>query len=427
VIDGDVGSTRRFTHGAVRRGSRTWVRKALLAVIGTFLGAVFAEGALRLAGFSYVTFEKPDLTRGVVLAANTSGWQKLEGEAYVAINSHGYRDRERSKAKAEGVFRIAVLGDSFVEARQVALEDTFCARLERTLSQTPAFAGRTVEVLNFGVSGYGTAQELLTLREDVLAFAPDYVLLAFFPANDVSDNSKTLSDPWRTIPYYTLRDDELVLDTSFRESPAFKDRYSTTAKIFFATQEHFRLVQLLYRMRGDIGELVRDGMVHASPFSEPGLPNRVYQEPAIDSWREAWRVTERLLRKIAADLGRRDIGFGVVTLSTPPQADPDIAVRRRFQELLQVDDLFYPDRRIRALGDEVGFPVLNLGEAFQMYADAHQTVLHGFPNTRRRGGHWNAEGHRLAAEMIAPWLLEMLGSHGEGAAARGHADRKGAE
>ena len=49
-----------------------------------------------------------------------------------------------------------------------------------------------IEVMNFGVDGYGTAQEFFTLLEDVWQFSPDIVVLAFFPGNDVRNNSVIL-------------------------------------------------------------------------------------------------------------------------------------------------------------------------------------------------------------------------------------------
>ena len=44
--------------------------------------------------------------------------------------------------------------------------------MEKRLHDCPAVAGRNVEVLNFGVSGYSTAQELITLQRDVFAYSP---------------------------------------------------------------------------------------------------------------------------------------------------------------------------------------------------------------------------------------------------------------
>ena len=53
-------------------------------------------------------------------------------------------------------------------------------------------APRGVEVLNLGVGGYGTAQQLLTLEEDGLRYRPDLVVLGFFLGNDVQNNSRAI-------------------------------------------------------------------------------------------------------------------------------------------------------------------------------------------------------------------------------------------
>ena len=54
------------------------------------------------------------------------------------------------------------------------------------------FGEKKVEVINFGVSDYGTAQELIVLREKVWFYDPDFVLLAIFTQNDISNNSVAL-------------------------------------------------------------------------------------------------------------------------------------------------------------------------------------------------------------------------------------------
>ena len=70
---------------------------------------------------------------------------------------------------------------------------------------------------------------------------------------------------------------------------------------------------------------------------------------------------------------------------------------------LAVQDLFYAERRVQALGNELGFNVLMLGPEFQRYAEEQAVFLHGFaPNLGV--GHWNVAGHRLASELIAKGL-----------------------
>src|SRR6185369_8389915 len=118
--------------------------------------------------------------------------------------------------------RIALIGDSYIEARQMALESTIGARLEADVA---ACAQRPVDVQAFGVSGYGTAQEYLLYRERVAAYHPDVVLLAFLTCNDVGDNRADVRMDDDPSPYFSLGPSgELVLDDSFRDSDVYRMR-----------------------------------------------------------------------------------------------------------------------------------------------------------------------------------------------------------
>ena len=93
-----------------------------------FLG--IAEIILRMAGISFPRFYQSDPELGFRLRANEEGWFRSEGRAYIRINRHGWRDREHSERKPDNTMRIAVVGDSFAEALQVAQEDTFWAIMD---------------------------------------------------------------------------------------------------------------------------------------------------------------------------------------------------------------------------------------------------------------------------------------------------------
>lgn len=95
----------------------------------------------------------------------------------VRINSHGYRDLERTLEKPPGTWRIAVLGDSVTFGWGVRLEDVFTQRIEKRFNQRPD--RYTYEVLNFGVPAYNTAQEVADFEAHGLAYDPDVVLLIF--------------------------------------------------------------------------------------------------------------------------------------------------------------------------------------------------------------------------------------------------------
>lgn len=88
----------------------------LLFVI-VFLTVLVRERILWILGISYPIFHDYDYDRGRALKAGKAGWYRSEGEAYIQINQDGFHDTEHSLEKPKGVYRIAVLGDSYAEAR----------------------------------------------------------------------------------------------------------------------------------------------------------------------------------------------------------------------------------------------------------------------------------------------------------------------
>lgn len=402
-------------------GSRlkTLAGKLLLILIGVFIGALIAEIALRIVGYSYPEFYQPDDTRGYALRPGKEGWYRKEGQAYVRINSDGLRDREHSKAKPAGTFRIAVVGDSYPEALPVSMEESFWALLEKKLQECGAFGGQKIEVVNFGVSGYGTAQELLTLRERVWDYSPDLVMLAITTNNDISDNVRSLKKTNR-VPYFIYQDGKLVLDDSFRRTRTFQWRQSGVARFGRWFEDHSRLVQaieqahlrfkiwLASRRARSVTTQVRMGGAAPLPSEEElGVDNVVYREPRDAVWEDAWRVTEGLIAMMRGEVGSHGARFLVVTLSNGIQVYPDPHVRQSFLKRVDVSDLFYPDKRIRTVGERESIAVITLAPEMQAYADQNKAFLHGFPGNMGYG-HWNQLGHRVASELIAKELCTGL-------------------
>jgi lysophospholipase L1-like esterase len=93
------------------------------------------------------------------------------------INSSGFRDYEFEKQKLPGYFRIAHLGDSITFGQGVHdLGSLYPKLLESVLNKQ----GRGhFETYNFGVPGYNTWQEFVQLKEVVLPYQPDLVVLGF--------------------------------------------------------------------------------------------------------------------------------------------------------------------------------------------------------------------------------------------------------
>jgi len=378
-----------------------------LTGIGTVFGLILCEIGLHIGGVSYPSFFTADEYRGVALRPGAEGWWLQEGEAYIRINSAGLRDREHTKVKPAKTVRIAVLGDSYAAAFQVSMEDTFWSVMERELGQCALFAGRRVEVINFGVSGYGTVQELMTLRHYVWDYDPDVVVLAFTTGNDVRNNLRALeADPLK--PYLVYEDGKLILDSSFRETPEFRARETVIAQVFYGLLNYSRTLQVLNQLRNTINN--RQGLAQQREIasqaagSELGIEESVYFEPRNVLWEDAWHVTEAALLQMQTEVKQKGVKFLIVTLSNSIQVHPDPQVRQAFMKRFGIQELLYPDLRIEALAKREGISILTLAPVLQAYAEQHKVFLHGFANAIMGGGHWNAQGHKIAGQLIAQKL-----------------------
>ncbi len=120
-------------------------------------------------------------------------WYAREFSAKIKINSHGFRDFERTIKKDKNTIRIAILGDSMIAGRQLDFEKTAGQLLEEKLKKEfSAKTGKNFEVLNFGVPGYGIDQMLLNWKHYASKFNPDFVFMYVFEKNYI----RTISSVW---------------------------------------------------------------------------------------------------------------------------------------------------------------------------------------------------------------------------------------
>jgi len=394
------------------------MRRALLnaSVVAAALvvGLGIAEIVLRLIGFSYPPFHQPDPITGLSLRPNTSGWYRKEGQAYVATNSQGLRDRERSLAKPPGTYRVAILGDSYPEALQVDVERTFWWLLEQRLDACAFKSAKHIDVINLGVSGFGTGQELRMLLTRGLAYQPDLVILAFFPGNDVRNNSREL-EPDKMRPFYLLDPaGALRLDDTFARSMEFRRRTARLRRAGKELSKYLRTLQLIYYVK-DLRDMQRAQVdaagapaaaapAPARPVGEAGLDNQIFRDPPDQKWEEAWRLTERLILELKQTAASARAEFAVVIVSIGIQVHPDKAVREAFARRLGVEDLTYPERRLTQFGERTNTRVITLVPDLQRHAERNNVYLHGFTNTSLGSGHWNEAGHAAAADIIGARL-----------------------
>ncbi|XTZ10456.1 MAG: SGNH/GDSL hydrolase family protein, partial [cyanobacterium endosymbiont of Rhopalodia yunnanensis] len=347
----------------------------LLGLCGIVFALGVSEIGLRIARISYPSFYQVDEDRGHVLIPGVSGWWTQEGNAWVKVNKDGLRDKYYTKEKSKNTFRIAILGDSFAEAIQVNLEETFWSFIEQELRNCPSINNQIVESINFGVGDYGTAQELMTFKKQVKHYSPDMIILAIFTGNDIVNNSKVLSSDDRFSPFLIEQEGKFFMDFSLRETKTYQWRSSLRRKVIFSIINNSYLLQMINKARITFKNR-HSFLVKETPNNDSfniikylDFMPKLYLENEDEDWEKAWDITEELVRMIRQESETIKAKFLAVTLSNPAQVYPDKSLRDKYFQKERVADQFSPDKRIKALGEKEKFEVLNLAPEFQYYAD----------------------------------------------------------
>jgi hypothetical protein len=168
-------------------------RKILFTLLTLLIVVVLIESAARFVHLFFPVYK--DKTSVWVEHSTFHHWHKANaddisradtGEYNVPVrtNSFGMPGKEYSIIKQQNVFRIALLGDSFVEGFSTREEDSIAVMLEEHMNES---AAGKIEVLNFGCSSFSPSLEYYLLQRFVEKFSPDMVVLLFH-VTDVSND-----------------------------------------------------------------------------------------------------------------------------------------------------------------------------------------------------------------------------------------------
>ena len=210
------------------RARRILLTAALLVFAG--LAALgIAEVVLRLVpipGITYHSFYYDPVTGGKYYPKTTLMYRSPDGVQVVRhANAWGFADVDHELKPTPGTLRIGFFGDSYTEARQVPLEDTFFRLIEADLNdRIPQLVGETnrrgepvrhVEAISFGITGRSTLQSYLECTQWMEKADLDAVVYVFVE-NDPGDNIQPMrgSDE---VPVAELAGDSFVVDTSFNQ------------------------------------------------------------------------------------------------------------------------------------------------------------------------------------------------------------------
>jgi hypothetical protein len=378
------------------------IRRILIVLLPLLIVVLLLEVVLRSTNLFHarLAFTEPDRTIVYRFTPGSAYWFQGENDHSITgrINHLGWRDRERSTGKPPGTYRIAVIGDSFVEAFQVEQDSTFLSIAERNLNGPARASARRVELMNFGRSGMSQSEELIVFERDVLPCRPDMVLLLFTPQNDIADiKPATAADTSRPF-FYVMANDSLRLDTSFTSTRSFRMRelinpLKQRSALISLIAERYNLWQRMRAQRA----LSRgsDAAPSKLAFSRELRMCTASPDPIMA---DNYALCKRLIARIGAECKTHGIAFSVAAV--PLMYQPDIAVQLRAMDASF--DMEFFDRDLAVLADSTGATYIPLTAAFRSRTLATGRLLHW--------SHWNYDGHRLVGEI----LTRVLGGWSEG-------------
>ncbi|MCZ6597623.1 MAG: hypothetical protein O7B99_08300 [Planctomycetota bacterium] len=345
-------------------------------------------------------------------AAGTYDW---------VLNEHGFRGPPLPGPRAEGdeERRVLFVGDSFLVGWDVREESLMPFSAERRLAQL----GLPARCFDASCDGYGTAQELLLLRDVAPRVEPDVVVLALYPGNDVIDNTIELVGRTRISSGAYVRP-YLVPDGS----GGFERRWVNPRRAFFRRNSHlFALIEhrMLLWTRDSLRFLAPTPDEHPVALDErlrlrlvPRASLELLREHgdegeddgADDVWEVAWIRTEALLRAFRDEVRSLGARLLVVVIPRQLQVQNDASLRQLEFDTLRSGgaslherlDWNLPERRLAAFFEAEGMHAVLLLEPLRevLAREGESVYLHN--------GHLNGRGHELAGDLAARAIADML-------------------
>ncbi|MCG6553580.1 MAG: SGNH/GDSL hydrolase family protein [Candidatus Magnetominusculus sp. LBB02] len=301
----------------------------------------------------------------------------------VSVNAEGYRSYEWNNLA--GPVRIAVLGDSFVEGKQAGENAYFAARLRGLLKQ---------DVLNFGISGYGTIHEYLQYVRDVRNYRPKIVLLFFCTFNDVNGNACKLMGGGSLLSCAKMENGGVVIDEK-------KDQKAMKSIINFLYR-HYKtslfIKTVFFQHRVDPAAREKSNVLPEDYYS--------YMPPKGD-WPEAWALTEHFLKELKTETEKDNATLIVIPVVEHIRMVKDFKAELRKAFNIEAPlgfDPEYPVRRLQEISQGNNIVFYNPEPFFRRYRDEFNLPEPYF--AYRCEGHWNPLTHYLMANLAAEYLIK---------------------
>jgi hypothetical protein len=337
-----------------------------------------------------LAYSEPCPILGYRFTPSRKYWYNKENDHPITgrINSYAWRDKEWSIRKPQDTYRIAVLGDSFVQAFQVESDRTFLALTENKLNED---YNLKVELMNFGLGGATQTEELLILKNDIVQFSPDMVLLFFCPLNDIRDVSRETAQQIMR-PFYNISENgELILVVSFHEMRAYKVR--CFINLF---KQHSALISLLCERfsayQQGSGSEAASGKIEGFLSLCTDNPDATYLKN--------YHLNKTLINAMSEHCKAKRIRFMIVCLDTsahlPENEEKYATLDSTFNANFFEDDL-------KIYAKVLNVEYLGLQRIFSHSYECSRIPLHW--------DHWNYEGHEVVANALANKLKSIIESN----------------
>tara|TARA_B100001123_G_C15320868_1_gene1027837 strand:- start:97 stop:1329 length:1233 start_codon:yes stop_codon:yes gene_type:complete len=403
-----------------------FIKKFSLVLFGLILALIVLEITIRvLLSFlpenllpTYGIYQKSYPVVGHKLVPNLDGVWSREGFSRVKTNSMGWNDYERNLVKPLNTIRIAIVGDSFIEALQVdkskAVGQITEFWLEENCNNSETL-NSNFEVLSFGVSGWGTSQMYLAILDEVLLFDPDYILLAFFPGNDLKNNIYEVElNPHK--PYFEINDQgelflsrEPLLDNSIKK---FFYRFVRDRSILVQVIRE-PIVKIFASNKNVVAETISKSNVKDDYQKKIELIEGSSWGKNLDSKfvQYSWSLTEKLLLKTSQDIKSHNSEMLIMIVSRGEIVDFERDyVFELWAKDQKIKNIFYTEERIENFGLKNDIPVISISRkmsAFNWGKKFGTTKFHGFGDQLGHG-HWNENGHNFVGKVVGEEICGIL-------------------
>lgn len=218
-------------------------------------------------------------------------------------NSQGIRaDHDYQQYPAGDKIRIATFGDSFTHGEEVKNDDTWQEQLNRLCPQ--------LEVINFGVGGYGLDQSFLRYKTEGKTYHPHIILIGFMQEN--INRTVNVFRPFYTEgiplskPRFILKNDNLILlPNPLKDLSGCKKLLDNPAPLlsqFGENDFHFNV-----RTKAsvfDFSPSVRIVKLIYQTIYERNPDKRMYKDGFLNSQTEAFAITKKLFDEFYAEVQR---------------------------------------------------------------------------------------------------------------------------